>query len=249
MSARGPPGLTAAALDPFPNSESGRIKMSYIGIARPVLSHPALTYLRLADLICQRLAELNADCAPVAWLSRTLGVSAAELRATLDYALHLGICEEPTGPVLYCLPRGPIAAGFRPVHRDGRMSLRLPGRGLRPALLIRGCRVGPAPEHERGMTLGAGELAYTVCRLTLLAGRWLPGGPDPTRRLFELVAEGWRHASGTRHLGGLGIHRASFDQPIAVRPVTNRLELVTNRRKGGHELVNVYPIPARGVAR
>jgi hypothetical protein len=217
--------------------------------ARRVLTHPALTYLRLADLVCQQLAELNVDCAPIVRLTRLLGVPADELRTTVRYALHLGICEEPTGPVLYCLPRGPIAAGFRPVHRDGRMSLRLPGRGLRPALLVRGYRVGPAPEHERGMTLGAGELAYTVCRLTLLAERWLPGGPDPTRQLFELIAEGWRHATGSRHFGDLVIHRASFDQPIAVQPVTNRLELVTNRCRGGHELANLYPIPALGVAR
>ncbi|GAA5172708.1 hypothetical protein GCM10023321_72950 [Pseudonocardia eucalypti] len=210
--------------------------------ARPVHLHLALTYLRLADLVCQTLADHGVDCAPLVWLSRTLDVPAAELRTTVHYALHLGICPDPTGPVLYCLPRQPIAAGFVPVHRGGRMLLRLPGCRLRPALGLSGQRVGPVPAHERGTTIGAGELAYTVCRLTLMAGNWLPTSPDPARYLFELVAEAWRHASGTRRLGGLGIHRASFDTPIAFSAgaMTNRLELVTNR----HELVNVYPIPA-----
>lgn len=224
----------------------------FTSTARRARLHPALTYLRLADQVCQTLAEHGVDCAPLAWLARTLGVPAVELRTTVDYALHLGICEDAAaGPVMFCLPRGPVAAGFVPVHRDGRMRLRLPGQRLRGPLWVSGARVGPMPEHERGLVLGAGELAYTVRRLTRMASGWLPEFPDPTRFLFELVAEGWRHASGTWHISGFGVHRASFELPVAFGPgwVSNRLELVTNRHLGGHELVNVYPIPARGVAR
>ena len=215
--------------------------------ARPVHLHPALTYLRLADLVCQTLTERGVDCVSLAWLSGALDVPVDELRTTVRYAVHLGICHGADGSVMYCLPRQPIAAGFVPVYRDGRMRLRLPGCRLRPALWLSGQRVGPVPEHERdGTTLGAGELAYTVCRLGLMAASWLPPSPDPLRYLFELVAEAWRHASGTRYLGGLGIHRAGFEAPIAFGPeMTNRLELVTNR----HELVNLYPIPVWGADR
>ncbi|GAA5172737.1 hypothetical protein GCM10023321_73000 [Pseudonocardia eucalypti] len=226
--------------------------MSTFTYTRPVRSHPALTYLRLADLVCQRLAEFGVDCAPLIWLCRELGVSETELRATMDYALHLGIQPTRAGELVYCLPHQPIAAGFLPEYRRGRMRLRLPGRGLRSPLLIIGRRVGPAPDGEA--TLGAGELGYTVSRLTSMAGTWLPASPDPARFLFELMAEAWRHADGTHQLGGLGIHRASFQAPIAAGSgvsgdATNRLELVTNRRGKGHELVNLYPIPARGVDR
>ncbi|GAA5159559.1 hypothetical protein GCM10023321_40870 [Pseudonocardia eucalypti] len=221
---------------------------------RQVHLHPALTYLRLADLVCQTLADHRVDCAPLSWLSHTLGEPTADLRTTMDYALHLGICTDGTDEVVYCLPRQPIAAGFIPAHSVGHMQLRLPGQRLRPALLITGHRVGPVPESERGTTLGTGELAYTVARLTSMAASWLPDSPDPTRYLFELIAEAWWHASGTRHLGGLGIHRVNFEQPIASGPevpgeTTNRLELVTDRHLTGHELLNLYPIPARGVTR
>lgn len=212
-----------------------------------IRQHPALTYLGLADRLCQTLAEHDTDCAPLEWLAERLGVPETELRTAVDYALHLGICDE----VLYCLPRQPVAAGFEPCHRGGRMQLRLRGSGLRPPLLIRGARVGPVPKPQRGQTLGAGELAYTISRLTLMATNWLPPTPDPTRYLFELIAEAWRHGTGARQLRGMGIHRAYFGTPIAVGPgapggATNRLELVTYRRLSGHELVNVYPIPARG---
>lgn len=222
--------------------------MSSFTTTRPVRSHPALTYLRFADLMCQRLAEFGVDCGPLTWLSDELGVSATELRCTMDYAPHLGIRSTRAGELVYCLPRQPIAVGFLPEYRRGRMRLRLPGHGLRPALLITGHRVGPAPEGEA--TLGTGELGYTVSRLAAMAASWLPACPDPTRFLFELIAEAWRHASGTRQLGGLGIYRASFQTPIAtLDEPTNRLELVTNRRAPGHELVNLYPIPARGADR
>lgn len=224
-------------------------------IARPVRQHPALTYLRLADQVCQTLGDHEVDCAPLAWLASTLGVPATELRTTVNYALHLGICEDAAaGPVMFCLPRQPIAAGFQALHRRGRMRLRLPARGLRPALTIRGHRVGPVPEHERAATLGGGELGYTINRLTRMAATWLPDSPDPTRYLFELIVDGWRHAWGVRQFGGLGIHRASFELPMAFGPgapdgISNRLELVTNRRRGGYELVNVYPVPGRGCCR
>ncbi|GAA5172789.1 hypothetical protein GCM10023321_73110 [Pseudonocardia eucalypti] len=203
-----------------------------------------MNYLRLADLLRQTLAEHDLDCASLSWLSHTLGVPAVELRTAVKYALHLGICESGAGPVLYCLPRQPMATGFEAVHRNGRMVLRLPGHGLRPPLLISGQHVGPVPEDERAGTLGAGELAYTICRLTLMAGNWLVAASDPTRLLFELIAEGWRHGSTSRLGRGFSIHRASFTEAIATEPATNRIELVTNRHRGGHQLVNLYPIPA-----
>ena len=221
---------------------------------RPVHLHPALTHLRLADLICRQLADHGVDCAPLAWLSRTLEVPAGQLRTTMNYAIHLGICHTRGGEVVYCLPRQPIAAGFTPTYRAGRMQLRLPAHRLRTPLLINGQRVGPAPERERATTPGAGELAYTVHRLTLMAMNWLPEVADPTRYLFELIAETWRHGRTVRHIGELGIHRASFDRSTIFGPsdpdgLTNRLELVTSRHLNGHELVNLYPIPAQGVIR
>ena len=196
---------------------------------------------KLASLMCRTLADQRADCAPLDWLSSTLATPAARVRTAADYAPDLGCCPSHAGSLVYCLPRQPIAAGFEPVFRGGRLRLRLPAPGLRPALLIIGQRVGPVPEHEREGAVGTGELAYTVRRLTQMAADWLPDCPDPTRYLFELIAEAWRHA-GTRCLGDLGIHRTSFESPIAAG--TNRLELVTNRRRTGQELVNVYPIPA-----
>lgn len=209
--------------------------------------HSTLSMSGLADQVYRYLVRRGIDFAPLDQLANRLGATARELRVAVDSVSYLGFC---TGgePLVYCLPAQPMAAGFEVDHHAGRLVLRLPSHGLRPPLVISGQYVGPVPRHERPTTLGAGELAYVISRLTLLAGYWLPVIPsDPVRFLFELIAEGWRHASTSRLDGGFGIHRTSFTQLIACDPATNRLEFVTNRHRGAHQLVNLYPIPVRGV--
>lgn len=114
--------------------------------------------------------------------------------------------------------------------------------------MISGKHVGPVPRHERAATLGAGALAYVIWRLTLLAGYWLPVvTTDPTRMLFKLIAEGWRHASTSRLGGGLDVHRTSFALLTASDPAPiDSSSPPTDRR--AQQLVNLYPIPAHELA-
>ncbi|GAA5175168.1 hypothetical protein GCM10023321_80680 [Pseudonocardia eucalypti] len=198
------------------------------------------------------LAEQGVDFARLARLAHLLRVTGEQVRTAVAADPRLGICAEPE-PVVYCLPAGPVAAGFEVRRRAGRLLLRLPGRGLRPALLLSGCYLDPGMPYERIGTVGAGALAYTVARLTSLARHWLPPVPDPTRHLFELTAETWRHGARQRQAGPLAVYRADFTELIATGPGlpdggTNRLELVTNRCWGGYRLVHVYPVPGRGCA-
>lgn len=210
---------------------------------------PAPSHRLLADRLGQTLAEHRMDCAPLNQLAHFLGAAAAALLTATAYAPELGICTDEGQPLVYRLPRQPIAAGFRPVCRGGRMWLRLPGHGPRPALWITGRRIGPARAGECGAPMASGELAYTLNRLVSMAADWLPDGPDPARYLFELIAQAWWHGSGTRQLGGLAVHRARFEAPVTLGPnPANQLELVTNRCGTGRELINAYPIPALGVA-
>lgn len=196
----------------------------------------------LAARISRTLAHRGVDGARLPWLVHTLGAEASEIRLAVGSTPYLGICPDG-GPVVYCLPPQPMRAGFEVRWLAGRLRLRLAGRGLRPPLFIGGELIGPAPDDERDITPATGELGYTVCRLTLMARSWLPPAPDPTRLLFDLITEAWRHGTTSRLGGGFSVHRANFTAPIATGPVTNRLELVTNRGRGGHRLVNIYPIP------
>lgn len=190
--------------------------------------------LRLAHRVRRTLTDHNVDYVSLDWLSRVLDVTEPELYLATATTPHLGIHRGPA-PTVYCLPPQPVAAGFEVRQDTGRrLLLRLPGRGPRPPLVITGQRVGPEPA-------GAGELAYTVRRLTQMAANWLP---DPGI-LFELVAEAWRHAETTHPGGGVWLHRADFAEAITADGSTNRLELVTNRRWGAHQLANVYPVPVQ----
>lgn len=203
----------------------------------------------LADRVCRVLLERGVDFAPLVSLAKSVDAEARAVLAATTHVPYLGFLTIGSEPNVYCVPPQPGLAGFRVAHRSGRLRLRLPARGLRPALWISGQRVGPAPRAERASPAGSGELAYTVACLTRIAENWLPDVPDPAMYLFELIVEGWRHASASSEGGGLGIHRARFTESIAFGAgapggATDRIELVTNRYLTGHELANVYPIPA-----
>jgi hypothetical protein len=218
----------------------------------PTIRHSTLARARLADRVYQVLARRGIDFAPLGALAQALAVGEAELRLIAECAPNLGVCHGRE-LVVYCLPPQPTAAGFEVTHWRGRLWLRLASSEPRPPLLVGGQHVGRVPAGDRDTTVGAGELAHAICRLTLMAGRWMPNVPDPTRYLFELIAEGWRHATTTRH-GGFSTHQAEFDVPITLGSGapgggTNRLELVTNRSFRVHRLVNLYPVPALAVAR
>lgn len=201
----------------------------------------------LAGKIYRALVSAGVDFLPLDSLARKIGVAGDTIRRAAEVAPYLGVLPAKPEPLIYCVPPQPLAAGFTVRHREDRLMLWLPGRGLYPALMINGRHVGRVPGPERELTLGAGELAHTVSRLTLMAESWLPCVPDPSRYLFELIVAAWGQRPACR-LDGFGVHRASFDGIIATHPDggTNRLELVTNRRRSVHQLVNVYPIPAQG---
>lgn len=200
---------------------------------------------QLTEVITRR----GIDHLPVEELAGRLRLSAAAVRAASAHAPHLGLCRGPgEGLMVFCLPPAPVAAGFHVEHRRGRLVLRLPARGHRPALLLSGRWLGPVPVAERADTIGSGELAHLVSRLTLMARPWLPArAPDPVRYLFELIAHAW-HLGPTpgRPGGGLWVHRVDFGHPVAWPPggePTGRLELVAHHRGGRHLLVNLYPLP------
>jgi hypothetical protein len=238
--------------------------MSMLTLHHRPSAPPRLTYARhieenaldlapvlptVADLLCRLVTDAGVDLAPVDQLAHALNVSAAVVRAAAARVPYLGLCGPERDLMLFCLPPAPIAAGFHAEPRHGRLVLRLPARDHRPALLLSGHRVGPVPAHDRDHTIGAGELAHLVSRLTLLARRWLPPStPDPMRHLFELVAHAWRLGPTPRRPEGtLSIHRAEFGRPIAWPGglPASRLDLVLNHQGGGHhQLVNLYPVTA-----
>lgn len=194
------------------------------------------------------LSERGVDLAPVEALARAGKVSASEVRAAAAHAPYLGLCGTESQLMVFCLPPQPLAAGFLAEPRRERLVLRLPVRDHHPALVVSGHRVGPVPVSEREETIGSGELAHTVSRLTLMAASWLPPTADPTRCLFELIAQAWRLGPTPRRAGGtLAVHRADFGRPIARTngSTSSRLELVLNHQGGAHQLVNVYPIAGR----
>jgi hypothetical protein len=194
------------------------------------------------------ITDAGVDLAPVDQFAHALGVRAAVVQAAAARVPYLGLCGPEHNPMLFCLPPAPIAAGFHAEYRHGRLVLRLPVRNHRPALLLSGHRIGPVPAHDRDDTIGAGELAHLVSRLTLLARSWLPrSAPDPMRYLFELVAHAWRLGQTPRRPEGtLSVHRAEFGRPIAWPGgvPASRLDLVLNHQGGHHQLVNLYPVPA-----
>ena len=101
------------------------------------------------------------------------------------------------------------------------------------------------PVSERGETIGAGELAHTISRPTLMAASWLPPTPDPTKFLFELIAHAWWLGPAPRRAGDmLAVHRADVGRTIAASDgsTSSRLELVLNYQGGLYQLVNVYPV-------
>lgn len=200
----------------------------------------------IADRIYHALVCRGIDVAPAEALARALCVPESVLCAGAARVPYLGLCGTGRELMVFCLPPEPIEAGFCAEYRDGRLMLRLPGQGRRPALLLSGRRVGPVPVEEREQTVGAGELAHLVSRLTLMARGWLPQvAASPMRVLFELIAAGWRSGPPPelRAGGELGVHRVDFTHPIGRGPVgpTHRLELVTHHHNGTHQLVNVYP--------
>jgi hypothetical protein len=206
------------------------------------------------DAVAQRLAQILAgrgvDLGGVEQLARALKVNESVVRAAAAHAWFLGLCAAEERLMVFCLPPQPLAAGFHAEHRRGRLVLRLPVRHHRPALLLSGHWVGPVPVGDRGETVGAGELAHLVSRLVLMARSWLPtNAPDPARYLFELIAWAWRSGPTPRRGAGMvAVHRADLGGPVALcnGVPTSRLELVTNHQGGIHQLVNVYPVAARG---
>lgn len=207
----------------------------------------------IASRVRQALAELGADFAAMAGLASLLRLTESQLYAAVEPVPYLGVCGTSDAPLLYCLPAGALAAGFVPELRDGQLVLRLPARGHRPALLISGQLVGRVPRAERDQVLGAGSLAYVVHRLTAMAHSWLTPTPDPTRRLFELIAQAWhRGPIPLRPAALVRVHRAAFDRSTATGNATgnaaasNCLELVVNYRDSEYHLLNLYPLPARG---
>jgi hypothetical protein len=200
---------------------------------------------QIARQIYRALAHRGIDLTPAHRLADSLDVPETVLRAAVARTPYLGLCETALDPMVFCLPPQPLAAGFLAEVRGRHLALRLLARG-RPALLLSGRQVGPVPAAEREETIGSGELAHLVSRLTLMAASWLPpAAMSPTRLLFELIASGWRSGSRSRDSGELAVHQADFDQPIAWGPIgsTRRLELVTHYHGGTHQLVNIYPSP------
>jgi hypothetical protein len=202
----------------------------------------------VAGLLYRLITDAGVDLALVDQLAHALNISAAVVQAAAARMPYLGLCGPEHRLMLFCLPPAPIAAGFHAEHRRGRLMLRLPVRDHRPALLLSGHRVGPVPIHDRDNTVGAGELAHLVSRLTLLSRSWLPpSAPDHMRYLFELVAHAWRLGPTPRRPDGtLSVHRAEFGRPIAWPGglPTSRLDLVLNHQDGNHQLVNLYPVAA-----
>lgn len=206
------------------------------------------------DAVAHRLGQVlvgqGVDLAGVDQLARALKVSESVIRAGAAHAWFLGLCAAEDRLMVFCLPPQPLAAGFHAEHRRGRLVLRLPVRHHRPALLLSGHWLGPVPVGDRGETAGAGELAHLVSRLVLMARSWVPtNAPDPARYLFELIAWAWRSGPTPRRgSGSLTVHRADLGRPVAMNKEipTSRLELVTNHHGGHHQLVNVYPVAARG---
>jgi hypothetical protein len=204
----------------------------------------------VTEWLYRELNERGVDLAAVSDVAHALNVSESVVRAAAAGAVNLGLCAGENRVSLYCLPPQPLRAGFRAVPQQGRLMLRLPRRGRRAELVLSGQRIGPVPHADRDETVGSGELAHVVSRLTLMASSWLPPVPgSPTQVLFELIAAGWSAVAPPRgERRELGVHQVGFDRPIARTPhgYTSRLALVTHYRRGCHQLVNVYPITREG---
>ena len=223
--------------------------MTVLPVPPAVGEHSAVRLRSLALGVRRELARRGLDYAPIVALAHVLRTSPDSIRAAATRDPVLGLC----GPAVFCVPPQPLAMGFRPELRGGRLALRLPVRH-RPDLWVTGHRLGPMPAneldgaHDKLALFGRGELAHTIARLTLMARDWLLPGEDPTRQLFELIATAWLLGRRPKRIDTLGILRVDFEVPIARendRP-TSRLELVVNVEDGTHQLVNVYPFSGGG---
>ena len=193
---------------------------------------------RTARLARAELARRGGDLRPLADLAPALGVPEATVAEAAMRDPDMGVCGPADAPLVWSLPSGPIAAGFAPRFRDGRMQLVL-GPGL-PLVL--------SDSQEDG------RLGQTLNRIYLMADRWLLAGPgaqargDRFRRLYELIASTWFDSPGPQPIGdGMRIYRADHGVPIATRfwtdgSETSLLEVVVRTDSDGEcHLVNAYP--------
>lgn len=153
--------------------------------AHPARLHPALTYLRLADLVCQQLATCGLDCAPLAWLSSTLEMPATELEIALKYALHLGICGHPARD--HAPGAGRAGQGGQVAGRGGhRVRPVAPGADVRAD---RWAATGRRCGADRAGWSGACGARRSAGALVDRAGRW--------RRIRRRVDPCWASCSAS----------------------------------------------------
>jgi hypothetical protein len=209
---------------------------------------------RTATLIRTELRRRCVDLAPVKELAPHLGVTETTFRYAVARDGSLGLCGPPKAAMVWCLPPGPVAAGFRPELVERRLMLVLPGAAAAPgSLVLSGRQVGSDDLNNLGGP-SCGELGNTITRMYLMADQWLIGDPQQntpaqrSHRLFELVARTWRTSPTLRWASHqLEVYEHDHGTPIATRfwaggAATSTLEIVVwTDEQGGHHLVNVYP--------
>ncbi|MDQ3781412.1 MAG: hypothetical protein M3349_00550 [Actinomycetota bacterium] len=203
------------------------------------------TLQHTAQLIRAYLRRHQADLAPLATITATLGITAATARAAVRYYADLGITGPPQQPHLWWLPTPPLHAGFHPVAHNGHLVLRLPAPNPHdPALHLAAHHLATPPQEQPPTpelaNLRLGPLAQTITRLCLMT----PNHCD----MFGLIAHTWRTSTVVFTTGRLHV-RQTQHPPQDLELITwlddyNTLQLINLYPTGLHHLAAPrWPVP------